>query len=448
MKRRLYGFFCAFLGFCALSLSLAAAPLPVEGAAPDWGAAQIEASRRIEPAKGVLPDRPLPVYAGVDMLNLVFVAEGGGDHVSIIDGDKLEAVHRFAIDHRLEAGPEFSPDGRYAYLGSSDGWISKYDLWNLTVVAEIRAGLGPTKLAVSADGAVLAVANASPRTLVLLDSELGLQKVLALRDQDGAHSSRVSALADLASRRAFVVAMQDMAELWEVSYDAQAAPIYEGYVHDYRMREGIAKPGYLNPRRTPLEAVFEGFLRVSSATVLLSSPRGGGQVINLDIRRKIADLHWPGAASLAAGLVWTLQGRTDMAVPLPETGAIAVFDTMDWKPVKTVTAPGPGLFMASHPNTPALWLGAGAGPASDRLRIFDKRTLEPIAELDPPVAKGLTHVEFTRDGRYALASLSEPKSEGGALIVIDAATFKEVKRLPMERPTTQTHIGRKLGRSH
>jgi hypothetical protein len=39
------------------------------------------------------------------------------------------------------------------FFGSRDGWITKYDLWNLTVVAEVRAGLNMRNVAVSGDGA-------------------------------------------------------------------------------------------------------------------------------------------------------------------------------------------------------------------------------------------------------------------------------------------------------
>ena len=82
-------------------------------------------------------------------------------------------------------------------------------------------------------------------------------------------------------------------------------------------------------------------------------------------------------------------------------------------------------------------------PARDTLTIIDKRTLEPVATVREP-GKTLAHVEFTRDGRYALASLWE---QDGALIVFDAATFKEVKRLPMSKPVGKYNVWNKITRS-
>jgi hypothetical protein len=82
--------------------------------------------------------------------------------------------------------------------------------------------------------------------------------------------------------------------------------------------------------------------------------------------------------------------------------------------------------------------------ARDTLQVIDKRTLEVAAELRPEPGKTLAHVEFTRDGRYALASLWEMD---GALIVFDAATLKEVKRIPMRRPSGKYNVYNKITRS-
>jgi len=53
-------------------------------------------------------------------------------------------------------------------------------------------------------------------------------------------------------------------------------------------------------------------------------------------------------------------------------------------------------------------------------------------------------VEFTRDGRYALVSLMEAD---GAIVVYDAATLNEVKRLPMDKPIGKYNVFNKTTRS-
>jgi hypothetical protein len=66
-----------------------------------------------------------------------------------------------------------------------------------------------------------------------------------------------------------------------------------------------------------------------------------------------------------------------------------------------------------------------------------------VKELTAAPGKTLAHVEFTRDGRYALASLWEMD---GALIVYDAVTLEEVKRIPMKKPVGKYNVWNKIMR--
>jgi hypothetical protein len=143
-------------------------------------------------------------------MNLFVVVEGGDHHVSLVDGDRFEVIHRFASRYALHGGPKFTPDGRYVFFGSRDGWITKYDLWNLTVVAEVRAGLNMRNVAVSGDGRWVMAANYLPHTLVLFDADLSCSSIYAAATLDGKTSSRVSAVYDAAPRQSFVVALKDI----------------------------------------------------------------------------------------------------------------------------------------------------------------------------------------------------------------------------------------------
>jgi cytochrome c553 len=415
---------------------------------PDWSEAQIRASRIVHYPAGSLPDKPAPELAGVDLMNLFVVVESGDHHVSILDGDKLEPIHRFQSRYALHGGPKFTADGRYVFFGSRDGWISKFDLWNLKTVAEIRAGINTRNVAVSDDGRFVAVANYLPHSIVLLDGELNPIKVMPATSLDGKQTSRVSAIYDAAPRHSFVAAMKDIPELWEISYDPQAKPIFDGFVHDYKMAESMAKPGFLNARRTQLDDVLDDFFfDASYANVMGASRAGKGQVVNLDVRRRIADIALPGMPHLGSGITWEWQGRPVMASPNLKEGAISVIDMGNWQTLKTIPTLGPGFFMRSHEKTPYAWVDSMMSKAKDTLQILDKRTLEMVAEVKVEPGKTLAHVEFTRDGRYALASLWERKADGGALIVFDAATFKEVKRIPMDKPVGKYNVFNKVTRS-
>ena len=410
---------------------------------PTWSREDIELSRIVHGGLHSLPDKPV---FDADPLNLFVVVEAGDHHATILDGDKLEPLVRFATRYALHGGPKFSPDGRYVFFASRDGWISKYDLWNLTTVAEVRAGINTRNAAVSADGKYVAVGNYLPRTLVILAADdLSVVALLPVLDKNG-KSSRVSAVYDASPRKSFVVALKDIPELWEVSYDPRAEPVYEGLVHDYQFKEGIAAPGQFHPRRTVLDQVLDDFFFDPSYAFVIGTAREGGQgqVVNLNVRRKIADIELPGLPHLGSGIMWEWQGKTVMATPNLKQGMVSVIDMKQWKTIKQIETLGAGFFLRSHENTPYAWVDAFNSAHKDALQVIDKRSLEVVKTLRPEPGKTLAHVEFTRDGRYALASLWEMD---GALIVFDARTLEEVKRIPMRKPVGKYNVFNKITRS-
>jgi hypothetical protein len=123
---------------------------------------------------------------------------------------------------------------------------------------------------------------------------------------------------------------------------------------------------------------------------------------------------------------------------------VSVIDTGTWKTVAQIKTAGPGFFLRSHENTRYAWVDAFNSPQKDVLQLIDKESLEVVATLRPAPGKTVAHVEFTRDGKYALASLWEMD---GALIVYDAATWKEVKRIPMVKPSGKYNVYNKTTRS-
>ncbi|WP_304440810.1 cytochrome D1 domain-containing protein, partial [Oleiphilus sp. HI0128] len=89
------------------------------------------------------------------------------------------------------------------------------------------------------------------------------------------------------------------------------------------------------------------------------------------------------------------------------------------------------------------------GPNKDLMHVIDKSTLEIVKTLQPIPGKTAAHIEFTKDGRYALMSIWDMD---GALIVYDAQTLEEVKRLPMTKPSGKYNVFNKTtysrGTSH
>jgi DNA-binding beta-propeller fold protein YncE len=417
---------------------------------PSWTAADIAATRTLnadyKPASK-------PVFTG-DPLNITLVVETGDHHVSVLDGDSFTVLDRFATPFAVHGGPKFSPDGRYVFIMSRDGWVQEYDIWSLKEVGRIRAGLNSRNIAMSHDGKWLAVANYLPNTLTILSTaDLSVEKVIDVKSKDGT-PSRVSAVYQAPRRKSFILALKDAPEIWEVGTSPDAGPYYEGFVHSHEagMEESLAaEKGLFAKRRILITSPLDDFFFTPDYRNLIGSNREGdkGVVVNLDVGREIAELPLPGMPHLGSGITWVSQGRRVMATPHLKEGVLSVIDIDKWTLVKTIKMDGPGFFLRSHETSPYVWADVFFGPHKDEMHIIDKQTLEIVKTLNPAPGKTVAHTEFTRDGRYALVSVWE---DDGALIVYDAKTLTEVKRLPMRKPAGKYNVWNKItfsdGTSH
>ncbi|MCP4472908.1 MAG: cytochrome C oxidase Cbb3 [Gammaproteobacteria bacterium] len=410
-----------------------------------WGLPEINASHIIHNRDEDLPAKP--VFEVDDLLNLFLVVELGDHHVTLLDGDRFEPIHRFKSRFALHGGPKYSSSGRFVYFASRDGWISKYDIYNLKLVAEIRAGINTRNLAVSADDRYVMVANYLPHTLVLLDAvDLKPIKIYDAADQSG-KSSRISAVYTAPPRNSFIAAMKDIPEVWEISYDDDPPLTFAGWVHDYNPESG-EKP-LVEPfpvRRIRVDDYLDDFFFDQEYVSIIGASREGkGQVVDMDIGRVIVpDLALPGMPHLGSGISWDYQGRSVLATPNLRKGNVTVIDMDSWETIKQIETLGPGFFMRSHENTPYAWVDVFFGPNKDAVHVIDKRSLEIVKTLRPAPGKTAAHVEFTRDGRYALLSIWDPE---GALIIYDGDTLEEVKRLPMNKPSGKYNVYNKTTRS-
>ncbi|BCO32167.1 cytochrome c [Thiohalobacter sp. COW1] len=410
---------------------------------PAWAEPDIEATHRLRVQRDALPAGPVHE---ADPLNMFVVVELGDHHASILDGDSFEVLKRVPTRYALHGGPKYSPDGRFVYFASRNGWIAKFDMYSLQYVAEVRAGINTRNLAVSGDGRYVMVANYLPNTLVLLDArDLRLLRVFEVADDHG-NGSRVSAVYDAPPRQSFIAALKDIPEVWEIRYADNPLPVYKGLMHDYRMEEGAVDRGPFPVRRIRLDDYLDDFFFDQSYTHLIGAARNAsnGQVVHLDVGRKIAELELDGLPHLGSGITWEYEGRPVLATPHLKKGEVSVIDMQNWKTIKRIRTDGPGFFMRSHENTPYAWVDAFFGPNRDKVHIIDKRTLEIVKTLQPVPGKTAAHVEFDRSGEHALLSIWDMD---GAVIVYDAETFEEVKRLPMVKPSGKYNVHNKISRS-
>ncbi|MCG6575685.1 cytochrome C oxidase Cbb3 [Pseudomonas sp. AF32] len=394
---------------------------------PTWNEDDIRHSHRLLADLASLPNTP---QHKADPLNLFVVVEAGDHHVDVVDGDRFEVLARFASHFAVHGGPKFSPDGRFVYLASRDGWVSLYDLHNLKLIAEVRAGLNTRNLAVSKDGRWVLVGNYLPGNLAVLDArDLSLVKTIETLGGDG-QASRVSAVYTAPPRDSFIVALKDVKEVWELSTGPN--------------------PDFV-PRRIEVQDYLDDFSFSPDYRQLLATSRKaqGGQVIDLDNGHVVTDIALPGMPHLGSGTYWKRDGHWLFATPNISKGLVSVIDFDTWKVIKQIPTLGPGFFLRSHANSRYAWTDVFFAPGNDAIHLIDKQTLEIARTLRPMPGKTAAHVEFTRDGRHLLLSIWDTD---GALIVYDSQTLEEIKRLPMNKPSGKYNVGNKIefaeGTSH
>lgn len=249
--------------------------------------------------------------------------------------------------HPRQGEPRLTTDGRFAYFGSPEGWITQYDLLNLRVAAKVRTGSSIRDFAISGDGRWIMVASEHPDTLTLFDASLHEARSYPLSTLDGKVRSGVSRVFSAAPRQSFVIALKDIPELWEISYDPKSEPIYDGLVHDYRMGEGLAQAGFLGVRRTPLEVPLEFFFFDNRYRHAIGTARPTGRqvasahVINLDARRRIASIQLPGIPRTASVVGFFSNGIEMLAIPNEKDGCVTTLEMKNWQVVPAITTLDP-----------------------------------------------------------------------------------------------------------
>ncbi len=395
---------------------------PVEGKF-SWTQKEIDASR--ETLVGQVA--PKPVFQA-DPMNLFFVVSHGDHGLTVLDGDRFTTLAHFPMRPGLHGGVKYTPDGRFAFTTTRDGWVTKFDVWGLKKVAEVRAGLNARNIAVSGDGKYVAVANQLPHTLVILrTSDLGVARVVDLVEPMG-RSSRASAVYSAPPRKTFVLALKDLPELWEIAWK------------DFSVR------------RIPVEKPLDDFFFDHSYAHALAASRdsAGGFVVDLKAGKVVGSVELTGMPHLGSGILWRDGRDVVMATPNIKEGVVTAVNTTDWTVRGKVTTKGPGFFLRSHEKTPYAWVdNFMSKDFKDVVQVIDKKSLKVVKELQPRPGKVTAHVEFTRDGRYALLSVWD---DDGALLVYDAKNFRLVREIPMKKPSGKYNVWNKTrlseGTSH
>jgi hypothetical protein len=210
------------------------------------------------------------------------------------------------------------------------------------------------------------------QALSLVDARGRVQRRWSGHDLAQRTQGTASAIRHLPQRRSFVIAWPTLGELWELQLDPAAPPVFDGLVHDHRMGEGLAAPGFLGLRRTLLGEPMPS-LGFSDARVAWVAGRAAEQVVvvHLDVRRRIAafahaDARVHGAALVCDGaaLQWWL----------PVGDAVHAIDPQRWQPIARQQLPAPVRALHSAPGLVWAWIERDEAP----LMVWRGGRWEPV----------------------------------------------------------------------
>jgi hypothetical protein len=259
------------------------------------------------------------------------------------------------------------------WLVATDGSLRCYEpagdsSWRLR--CRVAAEAPVHALAASPDGRWVLVAYG--QRLSLVDARGAVVKTFEGSDFGRMRRGAATVLFSLPQRQSFFAAWPALGESWEISLDPDAEPLFEGLVHDYRMGEGIASPGYLGARRAPLGLPMPVFGFADRRVPWLAGMQGDeAVVVHLDVRRRIAALRVPGANPAGATLVPTSRGRGTNPWWLPVGNEVHVFDTARWVRLATHTLPGPVLQLQA--TDAAVWALVGERAGGTLFTLYDSQ---------------------------------------------------------------------------
>ena len=238
--------------------------------------------------------------------------------------------------------------------------------WRLRCAVELAVPVHA--LATSPDGCWVLAAHGEQ--LSLLDARGRVAKTFEGTDLQRSHRGPATVLFMLPQRRSFAAAWPALGELWEIPLDPGAEPIFDGLVHDYRLSEGIATPGYLGARRAPLGRPLPAFSFADERVAWLAGMQDNEVVVvHLDVRRRIAALRVDAANPAGATLRPASRERGPAAWWLPAGNEVQVFDASRWVRLAVHALPGPVRQLQAVDD--AVWALVGEHRAADLFVLRD-----------------------------------------------------------------------------
>lgn len=311
----------------------------------------------------------------------------------------------------------FSRDARYAFIFGRDGGLTKIDLLQDQIAKRIIQAGNSIGGAISQDGTLIAVSNYTPGGVKIFSTDT-LELVANIPALYGDNQlSKVVGLVD-APEHNFIFSLFDAGEIWITDltdpaqikiqkfkdignqpYDALLSPDGRYYIAGLFGDQGLAL--------LDLWAPEQGVKRIL--------PDYGKQDVKLPVYKMP---HLEG---------WAIAGNL-MFIPAIGQHEVLVINQSTWQLIKRIPVIGQPVFVMARPDGRQVWINF-AFPDNAHLQVIDVKTLSLIKSLNP--GKAVLHMEFTPRGENIWVSARDDNR----VVVYDTSNFKELVRLPANKPS-------------
>ena len=335
----------------------------------------------------------------------VLVIDSAQDHKVLGRIEGLGVLHHATIS--------FSRDGRYGYVVSRDGYLSKIDLLELKVAAKVKVGESAIGLAITQDGKYIAISNYKPGNVVIVSDET-FKIVKTIEADESKTVGLVDAPDDL-----LVVSLMDANEIWIIDAGNPDFPVIK------KFRDVGEKPydALLTPDgRYYLAGMFHS---PWVAMVDLWNPE---KITRIPLPTPAGKEGAPPVLKIPHLEGW-IKAEKGLFAPVIGGSGLALIDMKTWKVKRFINLLAYPVFAMARPDMRQIWTNYVLGEYNDTVQVVDVKTMEVVKTLKP--GKKIFHLQFTPKGKAVYLS----SNGDNKVLVYDTKTFELIKEIPAKKPS-------------
>jgi len=335
----------------------------------------------------------------------VLVIDSAQDHKVLGRVEGLGVLHHASIS--------FSRDGRYAYVVSRDGFLSKIDLLKLEVAAKVKVGESAIGLAVTQDNKYIAISNYKPGNVVIVSNDT-FKIVKTIEADESKTVGLVDAPDDL-----LVVSLMDANEIWIIDAGDPDFPVIK------KFKDVGDKPydGLLTPDgRYYIAGLFH------SPWVAMVDLWNPDKVIKAPLPVPPDKKGAPPVLKIPHLEGW-IKAEDGLFAPVIGGSGLALIDMETWRVKKFIDLLAYPVFAMARPDMRQIWANFVMGEYHDTVQVVDVKTLKVIKTLRP--GNKIFHMQFTPKGKAVYLS----SNGDNKILIYDTKTFELIKEIPAQKPS-------------